>query len=120
MLADNGVVFLTIPNSGWWRNLYVENLRLHKILVPKVLLDTHIGEISTIGAIKLVTMAGFDVLKVEYYCSRFPVLKSITSEQVGLLLIKRDSPAARWEELTVKLRLQNQRALRERRSIGCK
>jgi 2-polyprenyl-3-methyl-5-hydroxy-6-metoxy-1,4-benzoquinol methylase len=108
MLHENGLLFLTIPNSGWWKHLYMENIRSKKFLVPKAYMDTHLNELSTTGLVKLVTMAGFDVLKIEYYCSKFPIFKSLSSEQVGLLLVKRDNPANRWMELTNNLRDQYQ------------
>jgi hypothetical protein len=106
MLFDDGLLFLTIPNSGWWRNVYVENLRSEVLLRPKLYMDTHLNELSTIGLVKLVTMAGFDVLRVEYYCSKFPLFKSLTSEQVGLVLVKRVEPSARWAELSGKIKDQ--------------
>jgi 2-polyprenyl-3-methyl-5-hydroxy-6-metoxy-1,4-benzoquinol methylase len=106
MLRDGGLLFLTIPNSGWWRNLYMENLRYERFLLPKAYMDTHLNELSTTGLVKLVTMAGFDVIRIEYYCSESPVFKPLFSEQVGLLLVKRDDPANRWVELTDKLREQ--------------
>jgi 2-polyprenyl-3-methyl-5-hydroxy-6-metoxy-1,4-benzoquinol methylase len=104
MLHDDGLLFLTIPNAGWWRNIYMENIRFKRFLIPKTYMDTHLNEISTTGLIKLVTMAGFDVLRIEFYCSKYPLFKSLTSEQVGLLLVKRDTPSNRWIELTNKLR----------------
>ena len=106
MLRDSGRLFLTIPNAGWWRNLYMENIRNERFLVPKAYMDTHLNELSTTGLVKLVTMAGFDVLRIEYYCSKSPLFKPLFSEQVGLLLVKRDDPANRWIELTNNLREQ--------------
>jgi 2-polyprenyl-3-methyl-5-hydroxy-6-metoxy-1,4-benzoquinol methylase len=102
MLKEGGLLFLTIPNSGWWRNIYTENLRTKLLLRPKIYLDTHISEISVTGLIKLATMTGFDIERIEYYCSRVPLFKSISSEQVGFVLVKRDTPAARWKELGAK------------------
>jgi 2-polyprenyl-3-methyl-5-hydroxy-6-metoxy-1,4-benzoquinol methylase len=113
MLRENGHLFLTIPNSGWWRNLYRENLRSERFLLPKAYMDTHLNELSTTGVVKLVTMAGFDVLRIEYYCTKYPWFKPLFSEQVGLLLVKRDDPANRWIELTNNLKLQYQSLLKK-------
>lgn len=111
LLHEGGCVFLTIPNSGYWRNIFNENLRLKYFLVPKLFMDTHINELSTIGLVKLATMVGFDVIRIEHYCSKYPLFRSLTSEQVGFLLIKRCQPEERWVELTGQLRIQNKRLL---------
>ncbi|MFZ4856333.1 MAG: class I SAM-dependent methyltransferase [Desulfuromonadaceae bacterium] len=103
MLKTGGYLFLTIPNSGHWRRLYLEIFRQTKLTEPKTFLDTHISELSTLGTIKLVTMAGFDVVNIDYYCSRYPFLKSLMSEQVGFLLKKASAPSDRWKELTNKV-----------------
>jgi 2-polyprenyl-3-methyl-5-hydroxy-6-metoxy-1,4-benzoquinol methylase len=106
MLREGGQLFLTVPNSGWWRNIWTENCRTKLLLRENVYLDTHISEMSTTGIVKLVNMAGFDIVNIDFYCSKLPFLKSISSEQVGFLLVKRNEPATRWEQLSVKNRNQ--------------
>jgi len=100
LLKNDGLLFLTIPNAGNWRKLYVENFRQSRLLEPGLFLDTHISELSTLGLIRLVSMAGFDVLEVDYYCSRYPFFKALTSTQVGFLLKKKSTPQDRWIKLT--------------------
>ena len=104
MLNIGGQLFLTVPNSGWWRNIWTENCRTKLLLREEVYLDTHISEMSTTGIVKLVNMAGFDIVNIDFYCSKLPFLKSISSEQVGFLLVKRTKPSERWEQLSVKNR----------------
>lgn len=104
MLREGGQLFLTVPNSGWWRNIWTENCRTKLLLRENVYLDTHISELSATGVVKLVNMAGFDVLDINYYCSKFPFFKSISSEQVGFLLVKKENPADRWKKLSIKNR----------------
>ncbi|MHA8053753.1 class I SAM-dependent methyltransferase [Aquirufa sp. OSTEICH-129A] len=104
MLNIGGQLFLTMPNSGWWRNVWTENCRTKLLLRENVYLDTHISEMSTTGVVKLVNMAGFDVVDINFYCSRMPFLKSISSEQVGFLLVKKSLPSERWKQLTLKNR----------------
>lgn len=106
MLKDGGIVFLTIPNAGYWRRVYREILRQDTLLDQKVNIDTHISELSTIGLVKLVTMAGFDITRLEYYCSKGPLFKALTSEQIGLLLSKGSAPAERWKVLEGNIRSQ--------------
>jgi 2-polyprenyl-3-methyl-5-hydroxy-6-metoxy-1,4-benzoquinol methylase len=106
MLNVGGQLFLTLPNSGWWRNIWTENFRTKLLLREDVYLDTHISEMSTTGVVKLVNMAGFDIIDINFYCSRLPLLKSVSSEQVGFLLVKRTLPAERWEQFGVKNRDQ--------------
>ncbi len=104
MLREGGQLFLTVPNSGWWRNIWTENCRTKLLLRENVYLDTHISELSTTGVVKLVNMAGFDVVDINYCCSKFPFFKSISSEQVGFLLVKKEKPADRWKKLSIKNR----------------
>lgn len=104
MLNAGGQLFLTLPNSGWWRNIWTENCRTKLLLREDVYLDTHISELSTTGVVKLVNMAGFDVIDINFYCSRMPFFKSISSEQVGFLLVKKCLPSERWKKLIVKNR----------------
>jgi 2-polyprenyl-3-methyl-5-hydroxy-6-metoxy-1,4-benzoquinol methylase len=101
MLSIGGQLFLTVPNSGWWRNIWTENFRTNLLLREGVYLDSHISEISTTGIVKLLNMAGFDIIGIDFYCSKYPILKSITSEQVGFLAVKRSEPAERWNQLFV-------------------
>jgi 2-polyprenyl-3-methyl-5-hydroxy-6-metoxy-1,4-benzoquinol methylase len=102
MLKDDGVLFVTIPNSGWWPNFWMENVRTKYLLRPDEYIDTHISEISTTGLVKLSNMSGYDVLSIEYYCSKYNFLKSFFSEQVGLVLIKGEEPETRWRKLALK------------------
>jgi 2-polyprenyl-3-methyl-5-hydroxy-6-metoxy-1,4-benzoquinol methylase len=104
LLRDGGQLFLTLPNSGWWRNIWTENCRRHLLLRSDEYLDTHISEISVTGMVKLLNMTGFDILRIDYYCSTFPFFKSISSEQVGFLVTKRTEPSDRWQQLAIKNR----------------
>lgn len=103
MLKPNGYLYLTIPNSGHWRRIFLEIFRQQAFYRPKAFLDTHISEISTIGLAKLVNMAGFDIKNIDYYTSRYPILKPLKSTQVGFMLQKVETPAQRWSELTTRI-----------------
>ena len=100
MLKPNGYLYLTIPNSGHWKRIFHETFLPKAFLRPKTFLNTHISELSTIGLAKLVNMAGFDIKEVHYYSSRYPILKPLTSTQVGFFLEKAETPEQRWKELT--------------------
>jgi 2-polyprenyl-3-methyl-5-hydroxy-6-metoxy-1,4-benzoquinol methylase len=102
MLKDDGILFITIPNSGWWPNFWMENIRTKFLLRRDAYIDTHISEISTTGLVKLSNMSGYDINSIEYYCSKFKYLKSFFSEQVGLVLVKGEEPEIRWQKLAIK------------------
>ena len=106
MLKSDGVLFVTLPNSGWWPNFWMENIRSKFLLRRDAYIDTHISEISTTGLVKLANMSGFDVQSIEYYCSKFNFLQSFFSEQVGLVLSKGESPEVRWKKLAIKNKIQ--------------
>lgn len=99
MLKSDGSLFLTIPNGSYWRNLYAELFKSNTLLKPGRFLDTHISEMSTVGVLKLATMAGFDVLEIFHYCTEAKLLKPMLSSQVGFLLAKREKPSTRWNRL---------------------
>jgi 2-polyprenyl-3-methyl-5-hydroxy-6-metoxy-1,4-benzoquinol methylase len=103
MLKSDGLLFITIPNGSYWRNLYAEIFRPKTLLADRRFLDTHISEMSTFGILKLVTMAGFDVFEIHYYCSGSKIIKPLLSSEIGLLLIKRESPSNRWVQLQNKI-----------------
>ena len=95
LLKEKGFLYLTIPNSMHW-SLLAKRYGTFK----GSMLDTHISELSPIGMIKLASMAGFDVMKVDFYATRLPVLRQFSSGQVAFLLRKSATPEERWKTLT--------------------
>jgi SAM-dependent methyltransferase len=99
ILKPGGCVLLTVPNGGHWRQLYAQHVRAGQLLEHGPMLDTHIAELSLLGILKLIAMAGFVPLELSYYATRAPILKSLMSPQVGLVLQRECSPETRWQAL---------------------
>ena len=107
MLKSGGIVFLTIPNGSYWRNLFMELFKPDALLKPGRFMDTHISEVSTIGMLKLATMTGFNASDIFYYCTQAKLLKPLRSSQVGFLLVKHEEPFQAWARLQDSIINQN-------------
>ncbi len=100
MLKPGGYLYLTIPNTNHWSMVF---FRQKAIVKRGSLLDTHISEISPMGLVKLVSMAGFDVIDIDYYASKSRMFNFLRSSQVGFLLRKSTAPEDRWHDLANQL-----------------
>ena len=102
VLNSNSYLFLTLPNAFYYRHLLMA-IKLTNARRAVNMKDTHIAELSVLGAIKLLSMSGFEIDKTYYYGSKTPLIRIILSEQIGFLARKVSRPKDSWIELEARL-----------------
>ena len=101
LLAEEGKLILTVPNTLYARRLFTELSPTRK-LTGKYL-DTHIAEMTPLSLVKLLSMAGFEVDDISYYASDWRFAKRLASSQVGFTCTKKREPYEAWNELTSRI-----------------
>jgi 2-polyprenyl-3-methyl-5-hydroxy-6-metoxy-1,4-benzoquinol methylase len=98
-LKSDGYLIITIPNT--FRLRYIWQLILCQ---PTRILDTHIAEISPIGLLKLVSMAGFEPISLAFKNTKWHWLPNpltmFLSSEIFLVATKISGPELPWKELT--------------------
>jgi len=107
LLKQNGILFLTTPNTYKFSSQF--ELLYRK---PKIYFNTHIAEFSPLGLLKLITMSGFEPIELHFYNNKFKfmpnLLKQFTSSEVNIIAKKVATPEKQWRILTKTiLRTQN-------------
>jgi SAM-dependent methyltransferase len=101
LLAPGGRLVLTAPNT--FHLLYQWSIREVWYGSKRQLPDTHISELSPVGLVKALSMAGFSVEELSFYNSRFSSLpkplSAWLSSEVAIVAKKESSAADSWLRL---------------------
>jgi len=101
LLASGGRLVLTAPNT--FHFLYQWSIREIWYGDKRQIPDTHISELSPVGLVKALSMAGFSVEELSFYNSRFAKLPrplpAWLSSEVAIVAQKESSAAHSWLRL---------------------
>lgn len=101
LLAPGGRLVLTAPNT--FHFLYQWSIRDVWYGAKRQIPDTHISELSPVGLVKALTMAGFSVEELSFYNTRFSWLPkpfpAWLSSEVAIVARKESSAANSWLRL---------------------
>jgi SAM-dependent methyltransferase len=101
LLAPGGLLVLTAPNT--FHLLYQWSVREVWYGEQKQMPDTHISELSPVGLVKALSMAGFSVQELSFYNSRFArlpkPLPAWLSSEVAIIARRESTAADSWRRL---------------------